>query len=693
MPAPRFSWRGPLALGAAALVLVLLSPPLRTALVAIEPAIGPALFWIGLLGGIASRALQSPRAAKPAGATQQSPRAADDSPARRRVWRLPSWMPVGRTLQSPRAADDSPARRRVWRLRRFEVALLRLGGAHGWWLAILVFLIPLWSQWAAQPPSAISAHAALLGVLPWGDARGHYEGGIRLLSEGEFLTYSARRPLHACWLAVRLALSGGSVPVALGLQAAVLGLAAWLLSRSVAARLGGWPAVAVFGFVYAFARDYSPAVLTEPLGMTFACLALAIFFTSAVRQHLVPLALAFLSLDAALRARPGAQFLLPALALWVVFVFRGRRLRALAVVVAVALFGSLFTAALNRFYSSGEATFTSHLAFTLYGLAHGASYEKAYEDAASELPRPEVEVSRPMLRRALTQIAAEPRKFLAALWHNETKFLSKAPVAVMRLVSPRSVFVPADERVKPVSAEIRRDKTWGGLPLLVAAIGTLVFFSRNPAPVPLFWLASAVGLAASAPFVYSDTGFRSLAAGYPFIALFFALGCAAHPPRRLLRTGADFERRLIGVCGGITIALLATALVGPALARGLWPRAAVAAAMAPSIAVVDTPRAPLVVVRNPLEVTTYGSLRVIDRPDFLRLLRFADLKGDLEPLTQRRPPFVVMSAYDHASRRVRTLVGPVELAQPGSRFVRIETAAIADSQELEEVVRWEPWGN
>lgn len=63
----------------------------------------------------------------------------------------------------------------------------------------------------------------------------------------------------------------------------------------------------------------------------------------------------------------------------------------------------------------------------------------------------------------------------------------------------------------------------------------------------------------------------------------------------------------------------------------------VAGAPGPSVAVVDPSRAPLVLVRNPLEVATYASLRVVDRPDFLRLIRIADLKGDLDPLTQRAP--------------------------------------------------------
>lgn len=630
--------------GASILVLVWAAAPLRAGLVAVEPVVGPGLFTIGLVMGLGAAL------------------------ARR---------------------SGSTALRR--RLRRIEGRVLRTSGRHGFWLAAGVFLLPLWSQWAAQPPGSVSAHSALFGVVPWGDASGHYEGGIRLLSEGEFLTYSARRPLHACWLAVRLALGGGSVPVALALQAMVLGLAAFLLSRSLALRLGAWPAVAAFGFVYGFARDYTPAVLTEPIGLTFACLAAAILLTNAARRNAVALAVGFLALDAALRARPGAQFVLPILALWALVFFCGKRRVAFGVLAGIALFGSVYTTALNKLYSSGEATFTSHLAHTLYGLAHGSTYERAQEDLGVDANRAETEVAGGLWRRAFGQIAAQPSVFLGSLWHNESRFLSKAPVAVMRVVSPRWLYRPADERVKPTSEEIRRDKRWGGLVLLVAAFGALAYLRRRPAGDGMFWLAVAAGLLASAPFIYSDTGFRALAPGYPFIAAFFALGAAAtRRPRSLAASGEAIERRLVGASGALTAALLALTLVGPFIAHAAWPKNTIPTATSSVDAgVVEMAMSPLVVVRNPLEIETFGSMRTLDRPDFLRLVRFADLKGELDPLTQRRPPFVVMSAYDYANRRVRTLVAPIEMARSGSRRVSIEARPIPGNEALEEVISWE----
>lgn len=639
----RASWLARLALGIAVLVIVAAAPPIRGALVAVEPVIGPGLFWIGLVGGLAASSLRRHRA------------------------------------------------RRF--LRRTAARVLRLGGVHGWWLAPVVFLIPLWSQWAAQPTSSVSAHAALLEVLPWGDATGHYEGGIRLLDAGEYTAFSARRPLHACWLAVRLALGRGSVELALALQAVLLGFAAWLLSRAVAARHGAWPALAVFGFVYAFAREYTAAVLTEPLGITLGCLAAASFLVSLSRLSLVPLALSFLALETALRARPGAQFLLLFVALWAIVATAGRRVRVAGALVVVLIFGAAFTSALNRLYSSGEASFASYPAMTLYGLAFGANYEKAEEDVVeADSQASEIERTGPLVRRALQHIAAHPRVFLGSLWRNERKFFTKTPVTVVRLVSPRWFVQRADDRVRATSADLRHDKLWGAWPLVVAGLGALVFLWPRPRAEKLLWLAVAAGLVASVPFIYSDTGFRALAPAYPFIALFFSLGCAPRPPRSLPRTGDTFDRHLVNVCAAITVAVLVVALAGPPVARLSWPAdaPAIAARTDPTLGIIEPARSPLVVVRNPLEVESFGRLRVLDRPDFLRLVRFADLKGELQPLTQRRPPFVVLSAYDYANRRVRTLVAPVELARSAARYIRVNARLLPGSEAIEAVEGWEP---
>jgi hypothetical protein len=610
-------------------------PPLRATFVSLEPAVGPGLFFIGLAGGIAAL--------------------------------------LGR-----------PAR-------GLQARILRIGGRHGWWLCAALFLLPLWSQWSSQPPSSVSAHTALFGVLPWGDATGHYEGGVRLLEEGEFLTYSARRPLHACWLAFRLAIGRGSVPFALAFQSLLLGAAAFLLSRSLALRFGAWPAVAVLGASYALTRDYAAAVLTEPLGILFGCLAAAILLTGRARRNLGALALGFFALEMGLRARPGAQFLLPALAVWAVAAFPGRRLKAAGVVVAVFLAGSLHTTLLNKLYSSGEATFTSHVARTLYGLARGGNYEQADADLGVDDTRPEAEQASGVWRAAFAEIAAHPSVFVGSLVHNESRFLTKAPVTLSQALSPRWLLQPTDERMRPTSAEIRRDYWWGGALLLLAAALAVLHLARRERGSALFWAAAAVGVLASAPFIYSDTGFRALAPSYPFIAAFLALGAASRVRTRARTQAAKMdhaEQALVRAAGGIAVGLAVVAAIGPLAVRPLWPRMSSSGAAAGE-ALIDLRTAPLVVIRNPLEPADYGRLRTLDRPDFLRLVRYADLKGELGPLTQRRPPFAVLSCYEKLSTRVHLYVAPIEMAQAGG-VIAFSAAPFpgAGSEQFEEITSW-----
>ena len=304
-----------IAAGSAAIVAVALSPPLREALIAVEPLLATVRFFAALIGaGLAWH-------------------------ARRRK-----------------------GERRGWR--RSEALVGRFLDRWGWALAILAMLAPLWSHWALRPPGGTTALAALLGYLPWSDALGHFEGGVRLLCDGAFGPYSERRPLNAAWLAVRLAAGGGSLPVALVSQAAILGLVAYVLCRVVGLRFGLWPALAVFALVQGLARDGIPTAATEPLGITLACAALTLLLARRTTSRLGWMALGLFALDVALNARPGPQLLLLAVLLWGVWLFRKQWLRAAIALLAVCTLSAAATHALNKLYGAGQSYFWRYPANT-----------------------------------------------------------------------------------------------------------------------------------------------------------------------------------------------------------------------------------------------------------------------------------------------------------------------------------------
>ncbi|HET8647871.1 MAG TPA: hypothetical protein VFO85_20405, partial [Vicinamibacteria bacterium] len=268
-----------------------------------------------------------------------------------------------------------------------ELRTSRWLGRWGWVLAILLYLAPVWAHWSLRPPGAAAALGALLGHIPWSDVHQHYEGALRLLADGAFGPYSERRPLNAALLSVRLALTGGDLHAAIVLQAVLCALCAWLLARVVAMRRGLAASLAAFAVVLGLSRDFLPMAATEPLGIALACLALALLLAPMARRHLLWAGLGLLALDTALRARPGAQLMVPALMAWTVWTFRARWRAALSVAAAVAIAGSLTTSAVNRFYGSGEATFTTYPAFTVYGLSRQSNWLQARADFGDALDR------------------------------------------------------------------------------------------------------------------------------------------------------------------------------------------------------------------------------------------------------------------------------------------------------------------
>ena len=625
----------------AGLALVALSPALREALTVLEPVVPPLLFWTAL-GFSAARLFY-------------------------------------------RRRGDVAARRS---LRRFERRVSRGLGRWGWAPAALLFMLPLWSQWALRPPGAAAALAAFLGRLPWSDATGHFEGSNRLLAEGQLNGFSERRPLAASFMSAELAATGGALPAALSLQCALCGIAAFLAARALALRFGLPVALGFFAVFLGLMRDFLGAVVTEPLSGALACLALAVLATRPARRSLATLVAGFLCLDAALRTRPGAQMLLPSLWAWAAFVQRGRRARTLAALVAVAALGAVHTSALNHLYGTGEASATSYAAFTFYGLTRNANYEVAYRDFSDELARqPEGEVARLVYRKALERLWAQPGDFLRALARNAAS-LHKLALNLARAVSPRSLFDLPDRLIRPAPVDLGVDRLLGGLPLVLAALGLALQLRRAPAEQRLLWLAVAVGVSASAAFVLGDSATRVLVAAFPWIAFGIARGLDLRRPLGASRESSARERMLVRVASGLGLAVLLVALAGPAVAHRIATRPdprLLASLHPPASSVCYPPTCPSVLVSRPEDEPAEGPS--IDRGQLMRWLALAGAADT--SLATLRPPYALLSCYDFLGRRQRLLIAPPEFAR-AKGFVQLSAAPPTEGGAFEHVEAWQP---
>ena len=639
-------WAGP---GAAILLLAALSPVLRESLVALEPVWPPLVLVAAVVAAF--------------------------------------------TYRIARARGNTRVRRRLLRLER---GVARVAARLGWALAALLFLVPVWAHWQLRPPGVLPAYAALWGDIPFADARGHFEGATRLLTDGSLGAFSERRPLSAAWLASRLALTGGRLRPAVVIQALLLAGTALFLARAVALRWGTWSAMGAFAIMLGLSRDFLPTVLTETLAIALGGLGTAILVGRPARASVGLAALGLACISAALYARPGPQFLLLALMAWLALTFR--TWPAVALAVAAGLSGLAVTAVLNAAYGSGESSAMAYPAYTLYGLATGSNYRQVRTDFPEESARlSDKAMSRRMYARAIEKLRRDPAPFFDALRINAVKFMRKTPGNVFRLGSLRTLFRPSWPLRSP-EEDAARNRIWGAPPILASLAAAVLLIARSRGGERSLWSLTAIGVLASVPFVYGDSGFRILAAAYPFLAVLLALGLAPRGERPDGPERRQAERHLATRAAVVGSTLLALILAGPALARALSPPPPAfdrASAAAGRVMVIAPAQAAAIVVSN-------AGAEDVDRPrlarrDFSRALETVPVGGP-DYFERLRPPFAILSAYDRVTARQQLLVAPVDLLRSPSRWLRVEVHPVpADpdarstgpgSDDFFEVERW-----
>ena len=344
--------------------------------------------------------------------------------------------------------------------RRSELHLLRHLREWGWLLAILLFVSPLLAHWSQQPTSRVAAFSAQLGNVPWFDAHHHYEGALRVLATGEFGAFNERRPANASWLAVLLAVARWKLEMALLLQAALAGVLVWLASRAIALGFGLAPSLAFFSVVLGLGRAYLPTPNTETLGIALSSLGVGILVLSRGRSDPRIFALGIAASSLALAVRPGPQFLIPALIGLGLYEFRAQPRRIAILLVLAGVLGSAHGGVLNALYGSGEGSMTAYPAYTLYGLTRASNYTAVRHEIEPELlaNASEEEIARVLYSRAFDNMKSDPASLALGLWQNMRKAIGKVPPSVARALSPRWLFVPTAMRVDPGAEEMAADK-------------------------------------------------------------------------------------------------------------------------------------------------------------------------------------------------------------------------------------------
>jgi hypothetical protein len=562
------------------------------------------------------------------------------------------------------ARRGSRGARARW-LRRREARAGRTLGRLGPPLGMLAFLLPVLSLEAGAPSSRIPAAATLFGQVPWLDAHGHLEGATRLIAQQRLNRFTERRPFNSPWLALRLRLLGLSG--ALWVQALLLGLAAFGLAHALGVRAGLPAGLACFALLYGLNRDYVGTVVAEPLGATFACLGVAALQVCARRGDLSSYAAGLLLLELALRTRPGAQLLLAGVVAWGVLELCGKRLAVLGLSACVVLGGEGVTRGLLALYGSGDASFTSYPAYTLYGLATNTNYARAKQDFARELEElSEREAARRMYAAALRRIGERPGDLARALAGNLWRFAERLPANFGRVLSLRGVVARGPDWVRPEPRQARLDALLSAPLLLFCLASAARGLPRRRRRERRLWLFLLLGLLASVPFVYGDAGLRGLLVALPALACLLALGLAART-----RPAPGSESWL--VAGGLGFALAMTVLVfaAPPLIRLEQPLPPGLDPSAESLLDLRLGSALRVVPAEP------APGRALAMSDYQRRLGYARLPGST--LWRRRPPFVLVTALDRGSGTQRICFAPPDFLDAATPLRRARLRPLGGS--------------
>ena len=621
----------PHVLVAGALVLVALAPPLRHALITLEPAVTP-LLLVAALAWVGARAL----------------------------------------------ARRSGHRARARALVRAERRLGRTLARFGWAPAMLLWLLPLWSHWSGRPPDPHAEWLAPLGQIPWSDGYAYFEGAQQLLWDGRFGRFAEQKPIFPALLAVTLALTRGSVPAALLARTVLLGLASFLSARQVGLHYGAWSATCSFALLLGLGRGVVPAVVTDPLGVIFGGLAVAVLAATAARRRIAVFAAGLFLLAVALQVRPGAQLVLPALALWAAWHFRARWRSAFLAAMAVVAAANVVTTVLDRWYGAGESSFYARPAFYLYGLAHGATEEKAAEDFAAGAASfaSERELARSVYAEAFSEIRRNPMTLARACVFGMARLVEKSFKGLVYVANVAHVFASYGARMDA------REPTWPGkvvLGLLVLGALARVRHSRERS----FWVAVAAGTLASGAFIGTNIGFHGVAAVFPLLTLGLTLGLAGGPvPRRVLAGSAAErdEHRTLRAAMAAGLLLLLAALIGPAWARRAWPRPSV-----PMLVGMQAGR-DIVLLRETSPAVVVGA-RGMPVREYRDLM---DLGGTDMDVVQPAPPFAVLSAWDFVARRQRVVYAPAPVGR-AEGFVHLLVEEEGKAPNGQAVVRAGAW--
>ena len=371
------------------------------------------------------------------------------------------------------------------------------------WIAVgsAAFTIPVFEYWI----TAKSHGNALAGYLPWADATEYFQCAQTFLLGIDGPDHCGKRPYYIALFADLLWLGGNDLQIALLLQALIVGLAASLFTNSVSKAMGSAAALGCYATLFAFAAALcSGLVMTENAGLLLGILAIMLLLHSTPAPSTAPFLAGTALLAAAMSARPGPLFVLPALGLWYLAYGGGplRRRVLIAVVAGVVSVLAMALVASPALIAGGTFGSThSNLSYSLYGLVAGG---KGWLQVT--IDHPEI-----YERTATSQTDKVYALVLEKLWERPDLALYGYMKGVAKYFDALFRYTSEFDPLRLVLIVI-----WA-----LGVTHALRHWRERRGSLPLFMLA---GILVSSPFLIYDGHNRAFASVAPVDALFVAMG-------------------------------------------------------------------------------------------------------------------------------------------------------------------------
>jgi hypothetical protein len=528
----------------------------------------------------------------------------------------------------------------------------RRGMLTAFTLTISVFAFSLAGLWASgqTEPYAVS------GLLPWNDAATYYIDAGKML-EGEPLSAaSARRPLFMGLLGALLGLAGRDLQIALAVLTLFTAVSCFLAMREIQFSHGAPAAVIMMLIVLMYSRRFSGTTMTENLGLALGLLALALLWRGAADGNRRLILLGILTITLALNARAGTFFILPALALWGGWAFRGKRkfswLFFLQSCAVVAL-GFVVNYLVFKLIGAQEGLLFDNFSYSLYGLASGGeNWALVMHEHPEIMVLPEAERSRQVYVLAFEIIRANPLGLVQGalkqwgLLFSETWFSAYAYVG-------------------GENAALGHAVRTGLFVLCTVALLDALRDLRKPHNA-LLW-AATLGVFLSVPFVPPGDAhkMRAYAATIPIFALLPGLGVAAllklYRGKPILQwRPTPLDRR---TAAAFTIGLILFTVIAPVIAIKLGRPAEYRRVTCPagqeSVYIRKSPGSYIQVIRE--DVLALDWVPTLHLGRFRMWVHNLPNQEAIDEFTRIEAPATIIYNYDVASRMPTWLVANTEL--------------------------------